>query len=90
MCPDTPAYRALGLPRALLYEVGRSESLARALAVVWKRGPEELNAFWEALFEIAERFTLDFMHGRRAAWIQTEVLGRRPCCDNPVLPPWTR
>jgi glycosyltransferase involved in cell wall biosynthesis len=76
ICPDTPAYRALGLPRRLCYESGSAASLAEVLENLWARPIEETLRDWETLFAIAEQCTLDSMHASRAKWIRTSVLGR--------------
>ena len=75
ICPDSPAYQSVGLPKRLRYEAGSSESLAQVVAKVWECSDHELKACWNELFNMAERFTLDSMHSRRSEWIRTQVLG---------------
>ncbi|MDP9045597.1 MAG: glycosyltransferase [Pseudomonadota bacterium] len=77
VCPDTPAYRALGLPAALLYEVGDSRSMAAALDAL-RQNSAALAELHKTLYDIAERHTLESMHAKRAAWINHEILKARP------------
>ena len=73
LCPDRIAYRAIGLPPALLYRAGDARSLADALAAL--RADEAGHGSLRArLREIGERHTLESMHARRAEWIRTDIL----------------
>ena len=78
VCPDLPAYRALGLPQMLLFEPGNARALASTLKALWARSTTDLAAAWDVLFTIAGRCTLDSMHASRAHWIRSAVLGREP------------
>ena len=75
LCPDTPAYAALGLPSALIYERGDSHSMADALDAL-HRDVAALDPLHDALFGIAAGHTLESMHAARAAWIRGEILRR--------------
>jgi len=76
ICPNSRAYEALGLPKALLYEPGRADSMSEVLTSVWKMSPSDLAGIWEELFAIAERCTLDSMHALRAKWIRSAILNQ--------------
>lgn len=75
VCPDTPAYRALGLPQVLLFEPGNARALAGTLKALWELSTDDITAAWDVLFAIGERCTLDSMHALRAHWIRSAILG---------------
>ncbi len=74
LCPDTAAYRALGVPSRLRFESGNAHSLSGVIRDLWARSDEAIAADWETLFAIAEGCTLDSMHASRAGWIRASVL----------------
>jgi glycosyltransferase involved in cell wall biosynthesis len=76
LCPDSPAYTALGLPPDVLYRRGDAADLAEAIRRIWRHpSPPQLLA---DVLAVARRFTLESMHRARAAWIESEVLSRHP------------
>jgi glycosyltransferase involved in cell wall biosynthesis len=76
VCPDSPPYRALGIPAALLYRQGSADSLAECVSrLIDSPEPEGLRNELRAL---AQRRTLESMHSLRAEWIETSVLSKKP------------
>ncbi len=71
LCPDTPTYRALGLPESVFFPRGDASALAR----VWSRfGEAQLRMqAMQALRPLAFEFTIDTMHRKRAAWMHDLV-----------------
>ena len=72
VCPDSPVYRALGLPPAVLYERGNAQALAerlRALACA-----EDTAALRQSLRALVDEATIEGMHRRRRDWIVADVL----------------
>ncbi len=84
VCPDSLPYRALGIPRRLLYRRGDATSLADAIAsAIAAIGDLELRLELQAMSRTA---TIESMHERRRDWVNTTLLagaGRAP--DNPEL-----
>jgi glycosyltransferase involved in cell wall biosynthesis len=70
ICPNSPAYQALGLPPQVLYEHGSAESLAETLLSLLPRSP----SLAEPLRALASRYTLGSMHARRQEWMRTSVM----------------
>jgi glycosyltransferase involved in cell wall biosynthesis len=68
VCPDAPAYRALGLPQAVYYRRGSVDSLREAIERL--QGDDVL----PALRALLREHTLQAMHARRAEWIRRAVL----------------
>ena len=75
LCPNQRAYRALGIPAMLTYDVGDSESLAKTIETIWKLPLDEACALHEELLGMASDHTLESMHAKRASWIRTQVIG---------------
>jgi glycosyltransferase involved in cell wall biosynthesis len=75
LCPDTPSYHGFGFDARLFYQQGNAQSLARAIAVLCDSTiREELRA---KLPDIARTFTIEAMHEKRAAWINSLLDIRR-------------
>lgn len=72
VCPDSPAYASLGLPRALFYRQGDAASMADAVRRL-QRHPDARGLLRQAV-AAARGHTLDAMHRARASWIEREVL----------------
>jgi glycosyltransferase involved in cell wall biosynthesis len=72
--PDAKAYQSLHLPHEVFYHRGDSDSLARTIEGLANN--KNLSALWSELFEVSKQFTMEAMHAKRAAWIETEILGR--------------
>ena len=77
ICPDGPAYRALQIPQALLYERGNSKSLGEAIERLWASDERELATLHEGLLALSHDSTIETMHAKRARWIAHEVLARK-------------
>lgn len=77
ICPDGPAYRALQIPQALLYERGSSKSLREAIERLWASDVRELSTMHERLGALSHDSTIETMHSERARWIVHDVLARK-------------
>jgi glycosyltransferase involved in cell wall biosynthesis len=74
LCPDAPSYRGFGFDRPLFYQQGSAQSLARAIdALSDTNVREQLRV---KLPDIARTFTIEAMHEKRAAWINSLLVIR--------------
>ncbi len=76
VCPDSPAYAALGLPPEVTYRRGDAGALAEAVERL-QRLPDP-GRLWRQLLRVARPYTLEAMHRARAQWVEAEVLGAPP------------
>lgn len=77
ICPDGPAFQALQIPQALLYERGSSKSLGDAIERLWASDVPELSKMHEQLLALSQDTTIETMHSERARWITHDVLARK-------------
>ena len=74
ICPDTPAYRGLGLDDRLFYQQGSVRDLSRVIEDLSNpRLRLQLNA---QLGNLARKFTIQTMHEARAEWIMSLLKGK--------------
>jgi len=71
ICPDTPAYRCLGLDSAIFYKQGDAAELSRAIK---RLADPTLRAELSATMRpLLSRFTIEHMHIHRAEWVSTFI-----------------
>ena len=71
VCPDSEAYKALGLDPRLLYRQGDAASLAEAITVL--ADPSTRADVMESTKLILGRYTLGAMHDERLAWMLASI-----------------
>jgi glycosyltransferase involved in cell wall biosynthesis len=79
ICPDSAPYRSLEIDTRVLYRMGDASALARAVERLQDR--TILVSVMKELRPLAQRYTIDAMHRRRAAWIARTLAGRERASD---------
>lgn len=75
ICPDTPAYRALGLERQLLYRQGDMAALAECILQL--ADAQVRKELFERNARVLDRHTIETMHEERLAWMAGSSACRR-------------